>query len=184
VPAIVVSPYTQRGAIDHTLYDHTSLLATLERYWGLKNLTKRDKAANDFLHLFSRDEPRTDAPTRLPEPLDGVIDCDDEEDESVEDLLAARSELILARDAGVYQDRKTEQYEATPMQRGFNFIALLKMLHTSEYPEREQWLEDFENIETGIDAALFMTEAKLKLKHAVDLKKCLRESRKYKARER
>jgi phospholipase C len=180
VPAIVISPYTQRGTIDHTTYDHTSLLATLERTWGLKNLTERDKAANDFLHLFSRDEPRTDAPTRLPEPLDAVIDCDDVEVETVEDLLASRSELIQARDAGVYQDHKIEGYEVTPMQRGFNSIALLKMLHNSEFPERDQWLEDFKNIQTGIDAALFMTEAKLKIQHEVDLKKCLRENRKYK----
>jgi hypothetical protein len=57
-------------------------------------------------------------------------------------------------------------------------------IDTSEYPERDQWLEDFQNIQTGIDVALFMTEAKLKLKHAVDLKKCLRESRKIEARER
>jgi len=180
VPAIVVSPYTRRGAIDHTLYDHTSLLATLERYWGMKNLTQRDKAANDFLHLFSLDGPRTDAPSILPEPMDGIIDCDDEQRETAEGLLAVRSELVQAKAAGVYRDRKTEEYKVGPMQRGFMFVALLKMLQTSEYPERKQWMDDFKKIKTGIDAALFMTEAKLKLSQAVDIKKCLRESRKRK----
>jgi hypothetical protein len=184
VPAIVVSPYTRRGTIDHTVYDHASLLATLESYWKMKNLTQRDKVANDFLHLFSLDAPRTDAPTTTPEPLDGVIDCDDGLAETVEGLLALRSELIQARTTDVYRNRKTKQYEVGPMQRGFMFVALLKMLHSSEYPERKQWLKDFKVIETGIDAALFMTEAKLKLKYAIDMKKALRESRKHKIPER
>jgi phospholipase C len=64
----VVSPLIQRGTIDHTTYDHTSLLATVERLFGLDPLTRRDAEANDFLHLFTLPEPRRDAPTALPEP--------------------------------------------------------------------------------------------------------------------
>jgi phospholipase C len=71
VPAVIVSPLIPRGVIDHTLYDHTSILATLERIFGLKPLTTRDEKANDFRHLFSLTTPRAgaaDGPTSLAAP--------------------------------------------------------------------------------------------------------------------
>jgi phospholipase C len=43
VPAIVVSPLIPRGIIDHSVYDHTSVLATVEHIFGLLPLTGRDK---------------------------------------------------------------------------------------------------------------------------------------------
>ena len=48
VPAIIVSPYAKRDFVDHTPYDTTSILRTIERRWHLKPLGKRDAAANDF----------------------------------------------------------------------------------------------------------------------------------------
>jgi phospholipase C len=60
VPAVVISPYIQRQ-VEKTIYDHTSVLATLEKLFGLDPLTERDKYANDFLHLLSHNL-RTDAP--------------------------------------------------------------------------------------------------------------------------
>lgn len=68
VPAVVISPRIPRGTVDHTLYDHTSVLATLQRRWGLDPLTDRDAAACDVRHLLSRSEPRTDCPWTLVEP--------------------------------------------------------------------------------------------------------------------
>jgi phospholipase C len=32
VPALVISPYTRAGTVDHTLYDHSSILATVELF--------------------------------------------------------------------------------------------------------------------------------------------------------
>jgi phospholipase C len=58
VPAVVVSPWIPRGTIDHTRYDHTSLLKTVERRFGLDPLTDRDANANDFAHLFRLQAPR------------------------------------------------------------------------------------------------------------------------------
>jgi phospholipase C len=46
VPAVVVSPWARRNFVSHTVYDHTSLLATLERKWNLPALTYRDANAN------------------------------------------------------------------------------------------------------------------------------------------
>lgn len=79
VPAVVVSPWVHRGVVDHTVYDHTSLLATVERLYGLGPLTARDAAAASFDHLFAG-AAREDAPLRLPEPaVSGVSECDDDE---------------------------------------------------------------------------------------------------------
>ena len=53
VPAIIVSPYVQAGQIDHTLYDHTSVIATAMKLftgpaWPSDVLGKRAQAANTF----------------------------------------------------------------------------------------------------------------------------------------
>lgn len=180
VPAIVVSPLIKKNVIDHTVYDHASLLATLERLLGIKNLTERDKAANDFLHLFSLATARTDTPARLPDVADSGFDCEDEDEDTEEGLMSTRSELIAARNGGRYKDRSVESMEVAPTQRGFNFIALLKILQTAKYPERKLWIENFKNIKTGIDAGLFMTEAKLALRHGIDFNKIKYESARFK----
>ena len=67
VPAVIVSPLIPQGTVDHTIYDHTSILASLERKLGMDPLTKRDEAANDFWHLLSNETARH-CPERLPEP--------------------------------------------------------------------------------------------------------------------
>src|SRR5579863_6805296 len=46
VPAIVISPRIPKNLIDHRLYDHSSIPATVEALCGLKPLTARDAAAN------------------------------------------------------------------------------------------------------------------------------------------
>lgn len=172
VPAIIISPYIKKGVIDHTTYDHTSMLATIERIYGLNNLTERDRLANDFIHLFSLDSPRTDTPTILPDAATNPNPLDCEEDDETEDgLLLKRSELKISKKEGIYKERRINDYKITPSQVGFIQIALLKVLQTAEYPERIQWIEQYKEINTGIDAAIFMTEAKLKVKFSIDLKK-------------
>lgn len=65
VPGLLVSPLIPKGTVDHTVYDHTSVLKTLEDMWGLKPLTKRDAAATNVLKYVSLKTPRTDCPTSL-----------------------------------------------------------------------------------------------------------------------
>lgn len=65
VPGILVSPLIPAGTIDHTPYDHTSVLKTLEELYGLNSLTKRDEHANSILKTLSCKTPRTDCPTTL-----------------------------------------------------------------------------------------------------------------------
>jgi phospholipase C len=68
VPAIVVSPLIPRNIVDHRLYDHASIPATLEAIFELNALTRRDAAANKLTSLISLSVPRTDAPATLPAP--------------------------------------------------------------------------------------------------------------------
>lgn len=65
VPAIVVSAYTPH-TIDHTLYDHSSIPATLETMYKMTPLTQRDGKANNITSLASLKTARTDTPATLP----------------------------------------------------------------------------------------------------------------------
>jgi phospholipase C len=86
VPTLIISPLIQANLIDHTIYDHTSILATVERLFGIPPLTRRDANANDFLHLFKLKEPRL-TPFTLPE-----VDYDSDDDER-EDFLERKNSL-------------------------------------------------------------------------------------------
>ena len=66
VPAVIISPLIPRNMIDHRVYDHTSVLATVEHLFGLQPLTARDRGALDLLSLASLTLPRSDAPTSIP----------------------------------------------------------------------------------------------------------------------
>ena len=71
VPAIVVSPFVPAGTIDHSLYDHTSILKTTDKLLGLDgllDLTARVRAANDFSKMLSLAAPRSDIP-QCPSPI-------------------------------------------------------------------------------------------------------------------
>ena len=55
VPALLLSPLLPAvSGVDHTPYDTTSILATIERRYGLAPLSKRDQAVADFLPLFRK----------------------------------------------------------------------------------------------------------------------------------
>ena len=188
VPALVISPWIKAGTIDHTEYDHTSCLATMQRLYDMSPLTERDKAANDFTHLLTLDEPRNDAPTQLTNVANSGFVCEDDGDtvgETSEGLIAKRAEIIKIRDAMIEtkgEDERRMPYrhlmaDMTPMQVGFAYVALLKVLQQSEYPEREEWKRHFKDIRTKADAAIFMAEAKLMLNHSLDLKKAFRQAK-------
>jgi phospholipase C len=66
VPAVVISPWIPKNVVDHRLYDHSSIPATVEKLFGMEPLTERDRAANALLSLLSLDAARNDAPTTLP----------------------------------------------------------------------------------------------------------------------
>jgi phospholipase C len=71
VPALVISPYVPAGTIDHTQYDHTSILKTVDNVLGLNgllNLTARVRAAADFSKMLALPVARSDIP-KCPSPM-------------------------------------------------------------------------------------------------------------------
>jgi phospholipase C len=72
VPAIVVSSRSKRGGVSNLTYDHTSILATIERKWNLPALTARDANANDIMDFLDPtgptflDPPYIQAPPKPP----------------------------------------------------------------------------------------------------------------------
>ena len=69
VPAVIVSPRIPRNTIDHRLYDHSSIAATVAAAFDLPSLTARDAAANNVLALLSLPSARDDAPLTLPDAI-------------------------------------------------------------------------------------------------------------------
>ena len=67
VPTVLVSPLIPAGTVfrvpeGSTPLDHTSVLKTVEKRWGLGPLTARDAAAPDIGPALSLASPRTDDP--------------------------------------------------------------------------------------------------------------------------
>lgn len=52
VPSVVISPWAKKNHVSHLVYDHTSILATLQRKWNLPALTMRDANALDLLDFI------------------------------------------------------------------------------------------------------------------------------------
>src|SRR6059036_2849010 len=58
IPALILSPRIKGDfVVDHTQYDTTSILATIERRFGLASLSSRDAAVNDLSNVFSAKSP-------------------------------------------------------------------------------------------------------------------------------
>ena len=125
VPALVISPLIPRGIIDHTVYDHTSALATVEHIFGLLPLTERDRQANTLNHLFSLATPRTDAPRTLPDPMQSGIAYTEEPEESIAAKQVAANPMKAAE-------------SPDPAIHGFLHVAYLRDRQTSSEPEKEQ----------------------------------------------
>ncbi|HEX9027843.1 MAG TPA: alkaline phosphatase family protein, partial [Anaerolineales bacterium] len=71
VPALLVSPFIEKGIQDNTIYEHASVPATLKKLFDLPDyLTRRDRAANTFEGSLTRSTPRQDTPLTLPVPGD------------------------------------------------------------------------------------------------------------------
>ena len=63
-PALIISPYTIRGdnpgggVVDHTVYEFSSVLAFIERLFGLEPMTERDANADPLSGALGFDNPR------------------------------------------------------------------------------------------------------------------------------
>ncbi len=91
VPAGVVSPFAIRDFVSHSVYDHTSVLATLERKWNLPAMTRRDANALDLFDMVALNAPPAFLdPPRLHPPANPALS---------ESCLATGPGTIPPRDA-------------------------------------------------------------------------------------
>ena len=185
VPSIVVSPLIEKGIIDHTVYDHTSALATLERLVNVPPLTQRDAAAKDFSHLFTLTTPRTDTPAMLtnpaitpavaatamtstPEDTQESLTADLAKLESPEPAVPAAPSTPDPSASHIREAAPAPEPEVSGPQVGFAYVGLLRALSQAKDPtEKELWKKEFSAIHTRRDAARFMTRAKLKVRYNV-----------------
>jgi phospholipase C len=102
VPALVISPWVQKGSVDSTVFDHTSVIATLRQLFAIGGpLTRRDDAANTLTHLL-QPAARSDTPmtlTRPPEPTADAFHDDSATAAMTPDHVAADMATGLASSA-------------------------------------------------------------------------------------
>jgi phospholipase C len=74
VPMVTISPYAKQGYIDGTLGEFSSVLRFIENNWGLTQLTRRDRIANDMSYNFDfTQSPRGPTPQPLRTDCKGPI---------------------------------------------------------------------------------------------------------------
>ncbi|HXZ78934.1 MAG TPA: alkaline phosphatase family protein [Terriglobales bacterium] len=77
VPLIVVSPFTKKNFVSHTVADYTAWLKLVETRWGLPSLTKRDAAQMDMTEFFDFSNPPWQTPPTTPaQPTNGACYLD------------------------------------------------------------------------------------------------------------
>jgi phospholipase C len=52
IPALIISPFAKKSFVDHTSYETVSILAFIEKRWGLQPLNGRDQHADPLSHAF------------------------------------------------------------------------------------------------------------------------------------
>jgi phospholipase C len=147
VPAVVISPWIAKNVIDHTLYDHSSIPATLQAIFGLHALTARDAIAFDLTSLVSLSSPRTDTPTKLPEPANSGLPA------AGPALAAMASPTALP---------PTDSVDAGNLP-GFLHSALCTDLNLSPASNRVAILESFQAIRTRDDAERYLDKVEAKI---------------------
>lgn len=136
VPAVIVSPLIPRSTVDHTLYDHSSIPATLEKLLGMNPLTNRDASANDLRHLLTNSAPREDCPLTLVSPAAASPHRAIFEKELVEGITALEHlvddvvDKVETAIEGVFRNVSTVADE--PLPDSGNIIGFLQILLKTE----------------------------------------------------
>jgi phospholipase C len=68
VPLAVISPWSRKDFVSHTVMDHTSICALVEAKWNLPAMTYRDANANNMLHMLDFSAPSFLTPPKLAKP--------------------------------------------------------------------------------------------------------------------
>lgn len=75
VPLIVISPFTKKNYMSHTVADYTAMLKLIETRFGIPPLTKRDAAQMDMTEFLDfNNVPWEVAPSPPAQAVDGTCD--------------------------------------------------------------------------------------------------------------
>ncbi|HXG93316.1 MAG TPA: alkaline phosphatase family protein [Blastocatellia bacterium] len=140
VPAVIVSPLIPQNIIDHRVYDHASIPATIEAIFGLPHLTQRDANANNLTSLMSLEDPRQDVPLIEENELGSCPIFEETEELSYATLAATPLNSLRADDNLA----------------GFLHVALLSDLDLSPASQRPAILAQFKSLKTCGDAWQYM----------------------------
>ncbi len=155
VPALVISAYTGAGTVigsdlkdPSTIFDHSSVLATVEKRFGLAPLTARDAAAKSLDVALNLAAPRlsaSDAPPTLPPPAP---------DSAVASPPQAMTTLAsAARDNAPLSDN----------QKSFLALALACDLKTTPSAGHDALHKNFAQIHTQKNAADYIKSVETKI---------------------
>ena len=156
VPAIAISPLIPKNTVDHEVYDHTSLLATVETMFGLRPLTNRDAGSNTLNHLFSLGNPRGDAPTSLPEPANSGFRCGDDLSKSLGRPAEVTGQALL-------QQPVADATEPTRIEWAFLHVAFLRDYHRTNFLGKPAVIRRFKRIKTRQQAQQYMEEVRRRM---------------------
>jgi|HubBroStandDraft_2_1064218.scaffolds.fasta_scaffold00045_42 phospholipase C len=150
VPAILVSPLIPANTIDHRLYDHSSVPATLVKIFNLFSMTQRDAKANDLVSLAALKSARADAPTSLPAPAKPTL---------VDRVLRSAAMGLPAPPA----TRPAEAANSDRNMPGFLYVAMRSDLDLSPPDERPAILARVQSVQTRNDARLYIESVRQKI---------------------
>jgi len=158
VPAVVISPRIPQNLIDHRVYDHSSIPATLEARFGINPLTRRDAAANHLLSLVSLASPR-ETPETLPNPANSAVG----EEVSPFDPLAT-AEFAAAPLSGRAGVARPDDPVTPGNLAGILHSALRHELAAAAPAQRKRILKQFGAIQTRADAEQFLEQVQSKMR--------------------
>lgn len=144
VPAVLISPFIKPKTIVQTVFDHTSIPATVKKVFGLPQfLTKRDAKANVFSDVPTLASPRKDVGVTSKV---GLIKLQSEEAEYKEQDILTRKAF-----------RQISSEPLTELQQ--SLVELANKLDLGEEPNSElRKLRVARRIETEYDAAIYLRE--------------------------
>jgi phospholipase C len=143
VPALIISPRIPKNLIDHRLYDHSTIPATIERLFGLKALTDRDASANAPINLLTLTTPRTDTPATI-----GIS------------VAAAMTTLSKPALVPAHPEADVTKNKVT----AFLSSAIAVDLKISPPAQRQAIIERAKTIHTHAQAAKYMSDVQQRLK--------------------
>jgi len=147
VPAVIVSPWIPAQTVSDTVYDHSSIPATLETIVGMQPLTARDAQAASLTDLLTRSSPRHDCPRSLvsatAKPADLNLDW------LWPEQLAALDREPLPESGNLI---------------GFLAVALKTELELADVGEHPAILERFKSLQTRGGARVYLEEVVWKVR--------------------